>query len=167
MLPLMRSSATGKRDFSALERRRMKAARFLERGLCPAQVARRVAGHRPSVCRWRQILEREGRAGLRQAGRAGRTPKLRADDRLRLEEELGRGPRAWGYRTELWTTQRVADLIQHLCGVRSHRDHVGRVLGQMGWSCQRPVGQAKERNQAALRRWKPGEWPRIKKKRKN
>ena len=52
--------------------------------------------------------------------------------------------------TALWTTQRVADLIERRFGVRYHRDHVGRVLGQMGWSCPRPVGRAKERNEAAL-----------------
>ncbi len=145
----------------------MKAARFLKRGLRPAEVARWLGVHRQSVGRWQRRLEQAGPAGLKQAGRAGRKPKLSADDLLRLEEELVRGPQAWGYRTALWTTQRVADLIQRRFGVRYHRDHVGRVLGQMGWSCQRPVGRAKERNEAALRRWKRVEWPRIKKKPKN
>lgn len=145
----------------------MNAARLLKRGLCPAEVARRLGVHRQSVGRWQRHLEQAGPAGLKQAGRAGRKPRLSADDLVRLEEALVEGPRIWGYTTELWTTQRVADLIHHLCGVRYHRDHVGRVLGQMGWSCQRPVGRAKERNEAALRRWKRVEWPRIKKKPKN
>jgi transposase len=163
----MNIRAAGKRDFSALERRRMKAARLLKRGLRPAEVARRLGVQRQSVGRWRRQLEEVGPAGLKQAGRAGRKLKLSVDDLLRLEEELVRGPRAWGYGTELWTTQRVADLIQRRFGVRYHRDHVGRVLGQMGWSCQRPVGRAKERNEAVVRRWKRLEWPRIKKKPKN
>jgi len=150
----MKMMTAGKRDFSGLERRRLKAARLLEQGVRPAEVARRLGVHRQSVCRWQQRLEQEGRAGLKKAGRAGRKPRLSADDVLRLEEELVRGPRAWGYGTELWTTQRVADLIRRLLGVWYHRDHVGRVLAQMGWSCQRPVGRAKERDQAALRRWK-------------
>lgn len=165
----MKTTPVGKRDFSALERRRLKAARLLEQGVKPAEVARRLGVHRQSVGRWRQVLEREGRAGLKQAGRAGRKPKLSADDLVRLEEELVRGPQAWGYRTELWTTQRVAELIRRLFGVRYHRDHVGRVLGQMGWSCPRSRmrDRAKERNEAAVRRWKRVEWPRIKKKPKS
>ncbi len=160
----MKTQTAGKRDFSALERRRLKAARLLKRCLRPAEVARRLGVHRQSVGRWQQQLRQEGIAGLKKAGRAGRPPKLTAEQLLGLEEELIRGPRAWGYSTELWTTQRVADLIQRRFGVRYHRDHVGRVLAQMGWSCQRPVGRAKERNEALVRRWKRVEWPRIKKK---
>ena len=164
MLPLMKKQAAGKRDFSALERRRMRAVRLLKQGLHPAEVARRVGVHRQSVSRWQDTLERQGAVGLRRAGRAGRRPKLSPEDLGRLEEALLQGPRAWGYTTELWTTQRVADLIQKLFQVRYHRDHVGRVLGQMSWSCQRPEGRAKERNEVATRRWRRVDWPRIKKK---
>jgi len=163
----MKIKTAGERNFSALERRRLRAARLLQRGLRPAEVARRLGVHRQSVGRWREQLEREGQAGLRQAGRAGRPPKLSAEQLLQLEEELVRGPRAWGYVTELWTTQRVADVIQRRFGVRYHRDHVGRVLGQMRWSCQRPAGRAQERDEARIRRWKRVEWPRIKKKPSN
>jgi transposase len=160
----MKTKTAGIRDFSALERRRLRAARLLQRALRPAEVARRLGVHRQSVGRWRQQLEREGLTGLKKAARAGRPAKLTAEQLLHLEEELVRGPRAWGYTTELWTTQRVADLIQRRFGVRYHRDHVGRVLAQMEWSCQRPVGRAKERNEARIRRWKRRGWPRIKKK---
>jgi transposase len=160
----METKTAGKRDFSALERRRLKAARLLKRGRRPAEVARRLGVHRQSVGRWQEQLEREGLAGLKKAGRAGRPAKMTPEQLLGLEEELVRGPRAWGYTTELWTTQRVADLIQRRFGVRYHRDHVGRVLAQMGWSCQRPVGRAQERNEARIRGWKRGAWPRIKKK---
>ena len=64
----------------------------------------------------------------------------------------------------MWTTERIARLIQRQFGVRYHRDHVGRLLGQMGWSCQRPTGRARERKEAEIARWKRVEWPRIKKK---
>ena len=160
----MNTRTAGKRDFAALERRRLRAARWLKRGLRPAAVARRLGVHRQSVGRWQQQLEREGFPGPKKAARAGRPAKLTAEQLLQLAEELVRGPRAWGYTTELWTTQRVADLIRRRFRVRYHRDHVGRVLAQMGWSCQRPVGRAKERHEARIQRWKRAAWPRIKKK---
>src|SRR5271157_3606357 len=159
----MKTRSSGKRDFSALEQRRLRAARLLQRGLRPAEVARRVGVHRQSVGRWKAQLEREGVAGLRKAGSAGRPAKLTAAQLLQLEEELVRGPRAWWYSTELWTTPRVADLIQRRFGDRYHRDHVGRVLAKMEWSCQRPGGRAKERNEARISGWRRGAWPRIKK----
>jgi len=81
-----------------------------------------------------------------------------------LAEHLQNGPQAHGYATALWTTERIARLIHRQFGVRYHRDHVGRLLGQMGWSCQRPTGRARERKEEEIARWKRVEWPRIKKK---
>ena len=37
-------------------------------------------------------------------------------------------------------------------------------LRQRGWSCQRPVGRALERDEDKIRRWKQQRWPEIKKK---
>jgi transposase len=153
-----------KRDFAELERRRLKAARLLRNNVPAAEVARRVGVHRQSVSRWQRQLKASGLAGLKKAGRAGRRPKLTPDQLLELESELLKGPRPHGYSTELWTTQRIADLVRQRFQVVYHRDHIGRLLAQLGWSCQRPSGRALERDQAAVQRWKRVQWPRIKKK---
>jgi transposase len=113
---------------------------------------------------WQQALEGQGPAGLKQAGRTGRKPKLSADGVIRLEEALVKGPDAWRYAAEPSTTQRVADLFQRLFGVLYRGHHVGRVLGQMRCSCPHPRGPAKQRNEAAIRRWKRMEWRPIRKK---
>lgn len=152
-----------KRDFRALERRRMWAARLLERGWSEAAVARRVGVHRQSVNRWAQQLAVGGREALRKAGRAGRKPRLSEADRRRIIAGLKQGPEALGYETGLWTSWRVADLIERECGVRYTTVHVWRILRELGWSCQRPVGRALERNEPAIRRWKRVRWPEVKK----
>jgi transposase len=77
---------------------------------------------------------------------------------------LRRGARAHGWSTELWTTQRIADLIERTFGVRHHRDHVGRILHQMGLSWQRPMRRASQRDEDEIARWRDKEAPRIKKK---
>src|SRR5487761_1031371 len=59
-----------KRDFVALEERRLRAARLLSKGISQSEVARQVGAHRQSVSRWTRQLEREGRPGLKRAGRA-------------------------------------------------------------------------------------------------
>ncbi len=46
------SHAGMKRDFMALERRRLEAAKLLARGFPEAEVAQRVGVHRQSVNRW-------------------------------------------------------------------------------------------------------------------
>jgi transposase len=82
----------------------------------------------------------------------------------RIEHGLRRGPQALGYGTDLWTSGRVAHLIEAECGVRYHPGHVWRILRQLGWSCQRPTGRALERNEEKIRQWKQKRWPETKKK---
>jgi transposase len=101
---------------------------------------------------------------MKKAGRAGRKPEMKGRDLPRLVELLKRGPEALGYETPLWTCRRVAHLIEREFGVRYHPGHVWKILDGLGWSCQRPVGRARERNEAAIRHWKQKQWPATKKK---
>src|SRR5690242_5170035 len=99
----MGNPAGVRRDFAALEQRRMRAARLLEKGLSQAEVARQVGAHRQSVSQWAAEFKKKGRAGLKKAGRAGRKPLLREGDRERIVAGLQRGPECLGYETNLWT----------------------------------------------------------------
>ena len=153
-----------KRDFVALEKRRFEAAELLRRGWSQAEAARELRVHRQTVYRWATRVRTAGRAALKRAGRAGRRPRLNPAELRRIEQGLKRGPEALGYETSLWTAPRVADLIERECGVKYHPGHVWRILRQLGWSCQRPVGRALERDEAAIRRWKKQRWPELKKK---
>ena len=160
----MGNPAGVRRDFAALERRRMKAARLLREGLSQSEVARRVEVHRQSVSRWARELEESGVRGLRKAGRTGRPPKLSLAQLRDLERALKRGPETFGFASGLWTAARVRDLIEYRSGVRYHQDHVWRILRKLNWTCQRPAGKALERDEQAIRQWKKVAWPRIKKK---
>ena len=120
------------------------AADLLRQGVRQAEVARRVEVHRQSVSRWTQQMERGGRRALRMR-RAGRRPRLQTEDLRRIEKGLKRGPEALGYETSLWTSWRVAHLIEHECRVKYHASQAWRILRQLGSSCQRPVERALER----------------------
>ncbi len=159
----MGNPAGVKRNFEALEARRIHAAKLLKEGIHEAEVARRVGVHRQSVNRWARQLAEVGVAGLKKAGRAGRKPRLTQKDLEKIKVALERGPQALGYDTNLWTAWRVADLIQRECGVRYHPGHVWKVLRSLGWSCQRPTGRAIERDEEKIRRWKRQRWPELKK----
>jgi transposase len=132
--------------------------------LSQSEVAKRVGAHRQSVGQWAEVLRTQGRKGLKKAGRAGRKPRLRPQDLQRIEKGLKRGPEALGYGTGLWTSARVALLIERECGVHYAAGHAWRILRQLGWSCQRPVGRALERDEEKIRQWKQKRWPEIKKK---
>ena len=161
----MGNPAGVRRDFAALEERRMEAARLLREGLSQSEVARRVGVHRQSVSRWVRELEQSGVRGLCRARRSGRPPKLSAAQLRDIERALKRGPETFGFATGLWTASRVRDLIEYRTGVRYHEAHVWRILRKLNWTCQRPVGRALERDEQAIQKWKKYRWPRIKKKR--
>jgi transposase len=64
----------------------------------------------------------------------------------------------------LWTTKRVAHLIEQECGIAYHPSQAWRILRQLGWSCQRPTGRALERKEEKIQRWKQKRWPELKKR---
>jgi transposase len=100
---------------------------------------------------------------VRGAASPGRPPRLSARQKKMLGAILLKGPLAQGYRTDLWTTARIAQVVEREFGVSYHPDHVGRLLARMGWSCQKPERRAAERDEAAIRRWRDERFPEAKK----
>jgi transposase len=154
--------STSRRDFAALEARRLQAARLFARGESQAAVAQQLGVTRVSAHHWYHAWKRRGRLGLKGAGRAGRKPQLSAAAVAAVEGALRAGPAAQGFRTDLWTLPRVAEVITRLTGVRHHPGHVGRILRRLGWSLQRPARRARERDEAAIARWKTRRWAQLK-----
>jgi len=146
-----------------LEERRRSVTTFLKQKLSLHEIARRIGCHASSVMRWRNALQSGGQKALKAKPASGRPPRLNSKQKKRLVRLLIQGAMAHGYRTELWTTQRIADLIERYLGVRYHRNHVGKLLHQIGWSHQKPERRALERNEAAIAKWKRSVWPRVKK----
>jgi transposase len=157
--------ARARRDFQALEQRRREAAELFAKGVRQAEVARRLKVSRQSVSRWFAAWQEHGVSGLAGAGRAGRRSRLSDEQRTLLDAELRRGPTEHGYATELWTLVRVAEVIEKTTGVRYHPGHVWRLLGELGWTRQRPARRAVERDEEKIARWVKEDWPRIKKAR--
>jgi transposase len=148
---------------AVLSQRRRLALRFLDQGLSLHEVARRLDCHASSVMRWRNTRRRKGQRVFEVSASPGRPPKLTGRQRRRLERLLVRGAMAHGYPTELWTCSRIREVIRVHFGVDYHRDHVGRLMHDLGWSYQKPERRALERDEAEIERWKREEWPRVKK----
>jgi transposase len=149
---------------SELERRRRRAIELLDGGLSVTGVARRVGCSHSSVILWRDALRRSGESALKAKPVPGRPTKLTPSQMKKLPKVLLRGALASGYGTDLWTTDRIAKVIERTFRVGFHRAHVGRLLSKLGWSCQKPERRAIERDEEAIARWKRYGWVAIKKK---
>lgn len=147
----------------ALAQRRHRVVALLRQKLSLHEIARRIGCHASSVLRWRNALRSGGVEALKPKPAPGRPPKLTTRQKAKLLKLLTQGAMAHGYRTELWTTQRIAALIEGRLGVKYHRNHVGKLLHQLGWSHQKPERRAVERDEAAIAAWKGTVWPAVKK----
>lgn len=145
-------------------KRRVRAGRLLQRGKSPAEVAQDVGVARQTVYTWKRLLDEGGIDALRQSRRTGPQSKLDEAARSRLHEVLLESPTAHGFGTELWTLKRVRQIIRREFGVRHSEVHVWRLLGQLGFSSQKPEKRALERDEGAIRSWKRRTWPALKKK---
>lgn len=146
-----------------LEQRRLRGARLLAAGESQAEVARRVGVSRQTVMRWDRVREKGGVEALRRPRQFGRPERLSVEQRAELVQILKAGALAAGFGTELWTVPRIGQLINQRFGVSMVSTSVWRLLGRLGWSVQRPAGQARERDERAIRTWKQKRWPELKK----
>lgn len=148
-----------------MERRRKRAAGMFEKGRTASEVGRHLGVTRQVAHRWRQAWERGGKEALESKGKAGRKPQITDEQREQIVDALLKGPFAAGHRTELWTLPRVSWLIEEITSVSYHPGHVWRLLGSLGFSCQRPERRAIERDEKAVRAWQRKTWPELKKTR--
>lgn len=147
----------------SLEARRRRVIAFLKQKLSLHEIARRIGCHASSVLRWRDSLRSGGPDALKAKPAPGRPCRLNTRQKKQLVHLMTKGAMAHGYRTELWTTQRIAELIEKRLGVTYHRNHVGKLLHQLHWSPQKPERKAIERDKQAIAKWKRSVWPTVKK----
>jgi transposase len=156
--------AIPKYNADALEARRLRAIEMIKEGKKKARIAEELNVSRAAVTVWWNKYSEKGNNGIAKKQRPGRPPKVSRENIATLPELLKKGAMAYGYSTDLWTTKRVAELIEREFGVSYDRDHISRILHLLGMSWQRPERKAIERNEIGIKRWIQHKWPAIKKK---
>lgn len=156
----MRSHGTA----AELEARRRTAVAKCEEGWTQAAVADFLGVHPVTVAKWVARYRRGGADGLTAKPTPGRPRFLSAGQERQVREWLAQTPTAHGFRTDLWTARRVADLIRRRFGVVFHPDYLRAWLRQRGYSPQKPRRRPRRKDQPAIDRWVAEDWPRIQKK---
>ena len=141
-----------------LEQRRRRAIQLLKEGKSTSEVARAVDSYTSSVWRWRQAYKAEGWEGVRSRPVPDRPSRLSLAQKEELLQILERGAVAAGYKMDLWTLKRVAEVIWRRFRVRYTHCHAWAILRKLGWSCQKLERQARERNEEEIGRGRAGRW---------
>lgn len=148
-----------------LEARRHRAAEHFREQKSLAEVAGLCHASLSSVKRWKKAWKQGGVQALAARRHPGPTCKLTDRQKRSLVVQLKRGPRAAGYRSELWTCRRVAEVVRRKFRVSYHPDHLGRMLHDLGFTPQKPQQVARERDDQAVAHWRRYTWPSLKKRR--
>ncbi len=144
--------------------RRKRAWALYQAGWEQGEIAEALGISPGAVSQWVKRARAGGVAALETPHTSGRPAQLSAADLRRLVKLLARGAEAFGFRGAVWNNPRVAQLIQCEFGVRYHPAHVSRILKGLGWTPQKPIVRAKQRDPAEIERWWSERWPKVKKR---
>ena len=143
------------------EARRLRAWTLHQQDWTGTAIGDALGVTKGAVSRWLKRAREGGIEALHSQPPPGPTPRLSAEQLAQLPTLLARGPEAFGFIGEVWTAKRVAAVIREAFHVRYHPDHVGRLLRAAGWSPQKPIRRATQRDEAAIERWITERWPAL------
>lgn len=133
------------------EERRKRAWALQHAGWLQKDIAAALGVSKGAVSQWmKRAREGGGEKALTRQPPLGMRTRLNVEQQAQLPGLLVRGAEAHGFRGDVWTATRVADLIWRHFGVRYHPDHVNRLLRYLGWSRQQPLERATQRNEEAI-----------------
>jgi transposase len=143
------------------EWRRLQAWRLARDGWTPCDIAAALDASEGAVSQWLAAARRGGPDALRSRSSPGRPAKLAAAQKRLIPDFLWHGPESYGFRGEVWTCPRVAQVIAEGFGVRYHRGHVARLLQELCWTPQGPVTRAVRRDEPEIEHWRAVTWPQL------
>ncbi len=147
------------------EWRRLRAWELHRAGWSGKAIAEALGASQAAVSTWLKRARAGGVEALKRHPPPGATPKLTAEQRAQLPALLAKGAEWYDFVGNVWTTKRVAAVVQREFGVSYHPAHVSRLVRQAGLSLQKPVVRATQRNEDAIRVWQTETWPALEAKR--
>src|SRR4030095_15378485 len=158
----MRDDDGRKLDHKTLEQLRIRAVRQVEQGAHPEDVAAGLGMTRAAGYGWLAKYREGGLEALRAKPVRGRPPRLSGGQLQRLYTlVVGNDPRQLQFAFALWTRAMVRELIRREFAVALSEVSVGRLLGKLGLSPQRPLYRAYQQNPEAVARWKAETYPQL------
>ncbi len=145
------------------ERRRMRAGAMFAAGKRQAEVARKLRVTPAAVSLWHQAWEAEGMKGLKSKGHPGFVSEFTEADGKKVRAALLKGARKYGYATDLWTLERIADVMKKVTGKSFGTTWTWHIVLSLGFTNQKPERRSKERDEMAIETWQRSTFPRLKK----
>jgi transposase len=158
----MRKNDARRLDHATLEAMRERAVQSVQDGESPEMVARALGINRSTIYSWLAQYRRGGWGALKAKPLFGRPPKLDGNKLKWIYSVVTQSPLQMKFEYALWTREMVAVVIKRKFNITLSPASVGRLLAQLGITCQKPLHRALERDEALVQQWLKKEYPRIK-----
>lgn len=157
MAPQRESHRSKKPSYRELRRKR--GYDLLNEGKPKAEIARMLDVDWTSINKWSKRLKERGYDSWRDIKQKGRPEKLSPEQKKKLKEIMDNGPRKYGFKTDLWTLKRIAEVIWKEFGISYNTTHIWRVLRALGYSAHIPLATAMEKNDDYVKEWLENQSP--------
>jgi transposase len=149
-------------DHGTLEAMRERAVRSVQNGESPEVVARVIGVNRSTMYGWLAQYRRGGWRALKAKPLFGRPPKLDSKKLKWIYDTVTqKNPLQLKFAFALWTREMVAKLIKNRFNISLSSVSVGRLLAQLGITCQKPLHRALEHDESLVQQWLKQEYPKI------
>lgn len=154
-------------DPKAMDEIRTRAVQRVQDGESPEDVIRALGFARACIYNWLARYRAGGWHALRSGKGTGRPKKLTGAQISWIYSTIrDKNPLQLKFPFALWTRAMVVEVIRKRFGINLSESSVGRLLRQLGFSCQKPLYRAYQQSPEAVTQWKKTVFPQIKKRAK-
>ena len=151
-----------KLSHAKLEEIRFAAVKAVQAGQSPSAVARAMGLYSNRIFVWLAAYRSGGWDALRSRKASGRPKRLTgAQLKWIYNTVTTRNPLQLRFPFALWTRAMIRALIRRKYGIKLSAVSVGRLLAQMGLTCQKPLSRAFEQDASLIKRWMEREFPKL------
>jgi transposase len=146
----------------SLEEIRIRAVQQVQSGQSPEVVIKALGLSRACIYNWLAWYRDGGWDALKAKPLAGRPGLLNGKQIKWIYDTVTlKDPTQFKFPYALWTRLAIAEVIRRHLHVKLSITSVGRLLAQLGLTCQRPLYRAYQQDPVSVEKWMKVEYPRI------
>ena len=151
----------------AMEEIRIRAIQRVHAGESPEIVIKTLGFSRACIYNWLARYRSGGWQALRTGKFTGRPKRLTGTQISWIYRTVrDKNPLQLKFAFALWTRGMIAAAIKQQFGIELSQTSVGRLMRQLGFSCQKPLYRAYQRDPESIKQWKEKIYPDIQKRAK-
>lgn len=159
----MRKDDARKLDHKTLEELRIRAVREVQNGESPEVIAKAIGINRTTIYDWLAKYRAGGWGALKSRPTPGAKPKIDGKKMQWIFDTVTqKNPQQMKFEFALWTREMIQKLIQDKFKIKLSLKAVGRILSQLGLTCQKPLYSAIQKDESLVKAWLKKIYPGIK-----